>query len=166
MKFNSQICTTREQSERLLALGLKKETADCYYYAQQRWTGNSYENTGELFLSPLWNIDDKGHFQYLNEVFGDEIGEEDTPYVLPAWSLHRLIEMMPCGFQDEHYQNFVLKINSQDVSYVYNYVDDEGYGQSDSIDVDDVYHNLYDGIIAHIKWLIKKGLFNKEYLEE
>ena len=27
-KFNSQICTTREQSERLLALGLKKETAD------------------------------------------------------------------------------------------------------------------------------------------
>ena len=28
MKFNSQICTTREQSERLLALGLKKETAD------------------------------------------------------------------------------------------------------------------------------------------
>ena len=28
LKFNSQICTTREQSERLLALGLKKETAD------------------------------------------------------------------------------------------------------------------------------------------
>ena len=27
-KFKSQICTTREQSERLLALGLKKETAD------------------------------------------------------------------------------------------------------------------------------------------
>lgn len=28
MKFNSQICTSRAQSERLLALGLKKETAD------------------------------------------------------------------------------------------------------------------------------------------
>lgn len=28
MKFNSQICTTKEQSERLLALGLKNETAD------------------------------------------------------------------------------------------------------------------------------------------
>lgn len=28
MNFNSQICTTREQSERLIALGLKKETAD------------------------------------------------------------------------------------------------------------------------------------------
>lgn len=30
--FKSQICTTREQSERLIALGLKKETADCCYY--------------------------------------------------------------------------------------------------------------------------------------
>ena len=30
--FNSQICTTREQSERLLALGLKKETADMHHY--------------------------------------------------------------------------------------------------------------------------------------
>ena len=28
MKFNSQICTTREQSERLLDLGVKEETAD------------------------------------------------------------------------------------------------------------------------------------------
>ena len=33
MVFNSQICTTREQSERLLALGLKKETADMVYQA-------------------------------------------------------------------------------------------------------------------------------------
>lgn len=31
MNFNNQICTTRSQSERLLALGLKKETADMYY---------------------------------------------------------------------------------------------------------------------------------------
>ena len=30
MKFNSQICTTKEQSERLLALGLKKD--NCYRY--------------------------------------------------------------------------------------------------------------------------------------
>ena len=137
MKFNSQICTTEEQSKRLLALGLKKETADCV-----------------MMYYDVWHIGEAEHFDF------------DKDPVEPAWSLHRLIEMMPCGFQDEHYRNFVLKIDSQDVSYVYNYVDDEGYGQSDSIDVDDIYHNLYDGIIAHIKWLIKKGLFDKEYLEE
>ena len=137
MKFNSQICTTKEQSERLLAFGLKKETADMMY---------SKTSYGEFIFAK-----DDDYLEHLD---------------FPAWSLHRLIEMMPCGFQDENYRNFVLKVDSQDISYVYNYVDDEGYGQSDSIDVDDVYHNLYDGIIAHIKWLIKKGLFNKEYLEE
>lgn len=137
MEFNSQMCTTKEQSERLLALGMKKDTADMMY---------SKTSYGEFIF-----VKDDDYLEHLD---------------FPAWSLHRLIEMMPCGFQDEHYRNFVLKINSQDVSYVYNYVDDEGYGQSDSIYVDDIYHNLYDGIIAHIKWLIKKGLFNKEYLEE
>lgn len=145
LKFNSAICTSREQSERLLALGLKKETADMRYQMQYLDLGGVLkECTPSLEPYPPLN----------NDRF------------IPAWSLHRLIEMMPCGFQDEHYRNFVLKINSQDVSYVCNYVDDDGYGQSDSIDVDDVYHNLYDGIISHIKWLIKKGLFNKDYLEE
>ena len=37
MKFKSKICTTREQSERLLALGLKPETADMvYHYTKSR----------------------------------------------------------------------------------------------------------------------------------
>jgi hypothetical protein len=146
MKFNSQICTTKEQSERLLALGLKRETAD-----MTRTSVSKFAYDLPYIASRHFLITHKGA-KFAN--------------IEPAWSLHRLIEMMPCGFQDEHYRNFVLKINSQDVSYVYNYIDDEGYGQSDSIDVDDIYHNLYDGIIAHIKWLIKKGYFNKEYLEE
>ena len=33
MEFKSQICTTIEQSKRLLELGLKKETADLVYQA-------------------------------------------------------------------------------------------------------------------------------------
>ena len=44
MEFNSQVCTTKTQSERLVALGLKKETADmtlqttldvCYHITYQ-----------------------------------------------------------------------------------------------------------------------------------
>ena len=30
--FESQICTNRQQSEKLLGLGLKKEMADCYLH--------------------------------------------------------------------------------------------------------------------------------------
>ena len=140
MEFETQVCTTREQSERLLALGLKKETADMHHY--------QYVEGGR------WNIEARPSIAGYNN------------RLVPAWSLHRLIEMMPNAFQDEQYRNFVLKVNSQEVVYVYNYVDDDGYGQSDSIDVDDNFYNLYDGIIAHIKWLIKKGLFNTDYLEK
>ena len=37
MNFNSQICTTEEQSKRLLALGLKRETADCVIMYYDGW---------------------------------------------------------------------------------------------------------------------------------
>jgi hypothetical protein len=138
MEFESQVCTNIEQSKRLLVLGLKKETADMHHY--------QYVEGGR------WNVEARPSIAGYNN------------RLVPAWSLHRLIEMMPNAFQDEQYRNFVLKVNSQEVAYVYNYVDDDGYGQSDSIDVDDNFYNLYDGIIAHIKWLIKKGLLNTDYL--
>ena len=64
MKFNSQICTSREQSKRLLALGLKKETADC-----------------GIYYSELAGCD-RMFAKIETEFEADEI---------PAWSLHRLI---------------------------------------------------------------------------
>ena len=66
MEFNSQICTTREQSERLIALGLKKETADMYLL-----------------------IDHFGNYQ--PATLCDFMFSKDQ--TTPAWSLHRLIEM-------------------------------------------------------------------------
>ena len=44
MNFKSQIATTCEQSERLLALGLKPETADMvYHYTKSRVTALEWE---------------------------------------------------------------------------------------------------------------------------
>lgn len=64
MNFKSQICTTKEQSERLTALGLMKETADMHY----QYYG------GLLKIGPIEGIND-----------------------IPAWSLHRLIEIYSKG---------------------------------------------------------------------
>ena len=72
-KFNSQICTTREQSERLLALGLKKETADMY--RPPSWGGHKIIS----YYAPCVVL------------FDDHFDEE--PNDLPAWSLHRLWEL-------------------------------------------------------------------------
>lgn len=75
--FTSQICTTKEQSERLLALGLKKETADMHHY---KWS----EGYWDIQACP---------------VRGSE------PCYIPAWSLHRLIQIANAMF-DETTENW------------------------------------------------------------
>ena len=127
MKFNSQICTTKDQSERLLALGLKRETADMMYCKTA---------SGELIT-----VKDDDYLEYLD---------------FPAWSLHRLIEMMPYDFTDNN-NTYELQIACNGAGYD---------------DLEDLYSivgwwsdNTYDDIIACIEWLIKAGYFNKEYLE-
>ena len=51
MKFNSQVCTSLSQSEKLLALGLKKETADmCWRYVNTVKGEKKYE----LIVEAAW----------------------------------------------------------------------------------------------------------------
>lgn len=105
-EFNTQICTTIEQSKRLLELGLDVQTSDCYHYAIQYFDGVSYENTGKMAIGLRNNITDENHFDYLLKSFG----LDDMDCFIPAWSLHRLIAMLPdrkmawlaayCDFKD------------------------------------------------------------------
>ena len=89
--FSSQICTTREQSEHLLALGLNKETADCYYWQE---TEPMYgEAVGIWYLETLDSKDSQEHFEYLDKNFGVCLADDEEHYFIPAWSLNRLIEL-------------------------------------------------------------------------
>jgi hypothetical protein len=72
--FTSQICTSRDQSERLLALGLKKGTADCIL-VENPFKPNNY------VMFPIVDVD---------ETLENEMNSEP----IPAWSLHRLIELL------------------------------------------------------------------------
>lgn len=65
MNFTSQICTTEEQSERLLALGLKKKTADMGL-------------AGDIPIA-----------------IEDWKTQDTTLINSPAWSLHRLKRLLP-----------------------------------------------------------------------
>lgn len=127
MEFASQICTTKEQSEQLLALGLKKETADCV-----------------MMYYDGWHVGVAEDFDF------------DKDPVEPAWSLHRLIEMMPSVLHDL----YELDFSKRGIFYAdfsngsYNFT--QAFAKSDK--------TLYDNIIDCIEWLIKEGYFNKEYL--
>jgi hypothetical protein len=126
MEFTSQICTTKEQSERLLALGLNTETSD------MGLIGNI-----PIVLATTW-------------------ANSDPMFDTPAWSLNRLIEMMP---QEIFYEDstLILGVFGDGVYYA-----DNEYGEVfRSFD-----GNLYECIIKCIDWLIKEGFFNKDYLGE
>lgn len=108
-KFNSQICTSKVQSERLLALGLKPETADCYYWQECDQYGDP---NGKWHLDIL-NDDTREHFEYLLNLFGICLHLEDALFI-PSWSLHRLIEILdtnPCVFYTNcGYDNIIDRI--------------------------------------------------------
>lgn len=110
LKFNSQVCTTVEQSKKLLELGVKPETADCHY----------------LLMDDNWSM---------GFGFWKQPHQNVPTHYIPAWSLHRLMEL-----------------------------------NSVSIMVGTIallkYDNTYDDIIEDIEWAIKKGYFNKGYLNK
>ena len=99
MEFRSQVCTTKEQSQKLLQLGLKESTADChwfYHLPTERW---------QIVARPYG-----GYGTYL-----------------PAWSLHRLIELattkrkvMLIRVGDDLYDTLIEKIRRMIVDGVFN----------------------------------------------
>lgn len=124
MEFDSQICTTEEQSKRLLAMGLKRETADCV-----------------MMYYDGWHIGEAEHFDF------------DKDPVEPAWSLHRLIKMMPTIVNPVR----DLFVSNKSVEY------QMSEGRTTHMFASE--NNVYDNIINCIEWLIGSGKFNENYLD-
>lgn len=136
MEFNSQICTTKIQSERLLALRLKKETADCIITQKVDGTFDVFNiNCGLLKVETI---------KRASKLFVS----------LPSWSLHRLIEMMPTLVNP--IRN--LFVSNRSIEYRMS------EGRTTHVFANE--NNIYDNVINCIEWLISVGEFNKEYLEE
>lgn len=131
MNFDSQICTTREQSERLLALGLKKQTADMFI------VGKYMGCKDKLSVYPPM-----------------------LKKYIPAWSLHRLWELLSKIKKYESKDELMyprISIEEDDVILV----------NPKSIWGDTKFcspKGVYENIINCFELLIKEGYFNKEYL--
>ena len=139
LKFNSQICTSVEQSKRLLELGLKPETADMSYYI--------------LDSEPVLTI---GMAQVYREILrGGKIVETRNAEIIPAWSLHRLIEIVNLKIQ------FRLK---EKTTVIYGISHSQPFQSFSGFGIDG--KSYYNSVINAIEWLIKEGYFNKKYLKQ
>lgn len=156
--FNSQICTDKNQSERLLALGLKIETADCYHWQETDIYG---DGNGKWHCGILFEYN-KDHNEYLYNVYG--VDGSDEGFFIPAWSLHRLLSLIPREFEVNVIpmcgRNYEMPIEMHilpDFSVVYSDLSKETYKGF-------YYTNIYDSLISCIEWQVEQGYFPKEYL--
>lgn len=117
LKFNSAICTSRSQSKKLLALGLKKETAD-------------------MSWSKVRSIETEGVFEWICVPLSIHA---NTDTEIPAWSLHRLMEIVMRG---DKLGCITHNIHQNNVA------------------------TYYELVISSIEHLIKIDEFNQDYLEE
>lgn len=166
----NQICTNKEQSARLLEAGVRPETADMVIL----YIDNECNVAGWKDIRK----DDKGQLYY--DVYGEtyilrkEILPVDNPYYdhsyqndCPAWSLSKLIDMMPKSYQDDiDGMVYYLSGNFVELMYASDWIKDgEGdntYNCAKSFDKE----NLMDNVVDAIEWLIKRGHLNNKFLTD
>lgn len=165
--MESQICTTKEQSTRLLKLGVKADTADMI----RRYNIGMRE---DMDWDAVW--EDKAakvyiHFRKKDDPINESIHvigsvtENLDGYDVPAWSLSKLIEMMPpsldgfgslylsAGLHTKRYNaDNRIKDHQYFIQYGVNYTSGR-------------YDNPFNALIDAIEWLIKvRGSIDEAYL--
>ena len=146
--FNSQICTTREQSERLIALGIKKETAD------MSWVLTDEDREGNEYSVEYISIG-QGKYQLLH-----------PDWYTPAWSLGRLIEMLPSPIPISEILPTFHHYAYLDLSKVSAHYYWEDYDGIERRLASFCGNGFFAAVVDATKWLIMEGYFNEEYLEE
>ena len=95
--FKSQVATSREQSERLLALGLKKETADMCWHKTDKYSE--------------WEENAHSYEEWITEILPLVPSDIDES-LIPAWSLHRLIVL--CKYNDDDFGTLIPREGTYD----------------------------------------------------
>lgn len=131
----NKICTSIEQSKKLIELGIDINTADMHY---STWT---ILNEGEYILSP-----NQGEtIEELQEDYGNQ--------VIPAWSLSALLELIPPylgEFKDGIDFGFSKAINGKWYSAYYIKLDDNGLASFNMTVTGDT---AIDAVFEMIVWL-------------
>ena len=125
--FKSQICTDKIQSEHLLTLGLKKETADCALLPLT-------DKVTTVLVKPSTN---------------------DIKNTISAWSLGRLIEMLPSPIpisKDLPTFHHYAYLDLSKVSAHYYWEDYDGAERALASFCGD---GLFAAVVDAIEWLIK-----------
>ena len=130
----NQICTNKSQSSRLLEAGVRPESADMYL---------------DEFELPV-------AFEYRRIE-----GHVSQDMAFPAWSLSKLIEMLPATISQRNRPCLSLEI-TKDQEYWFIQYTELGYDCKHEV----MRENVLDAVVNMIEWLIREGHFDKKYLTD
>ena len=163
MNFKSQICTTREQSERLLSLGLKPETAEMVYHftkSKSEWLQWELQPKTPTLRGKFWTPQ---RIAKLGSPFhkhsdgspmsGEEVFDEIWGKDVPAWSLWRLLELLPIEIRTGTNENVFGLFHETSDAWLLSYPYVRSFETASPI----------ESCVLAIDWLISNGHFNKEY---
>lgn len=128
----NQICTNKEQSSRLLEAGVRPGTADMYL---------------DEFELPV-------AFEYRR--IERHVGQD---MAFPAWSLSKMIEMLPATISQRNRPYLSLGI-TKDHEYWFIQYAELGYDCKHEV----MRENVLDAVVNMIEWLIKEGHLDNKYL--
>lgn len=165
--MTTQICTTLEQSNRLLRAGVRPETADMtYHHKNSRVPALEWElrcTPPVLRATSKMNIDRLVSPRYKNIdgtlMTGEEVFDKIWGKDIPAWSLSKLIEMMPVSIEHKFYVFYIFLLKSE-MGYIVKYL------CGSHLAIQFHHESIFDAMIDMIEWLIKNGHFDKKWLYE
>lgn len=129
----------------MLNWGLKPCTADMYLEKSKT------PEYGEYHLHTICEGIDPEHW------FSVRMNRDITP----AWSLDRLLELIPKSIKQRHRPNADFDMHS-DGQYWFISYEELGY----DVKHQEMRHKSFDAVICMIEWLIHNNHLNKEYLKE
>lgn len=165
MEFESQICTTREQSQRLLDMGLKPETADMsYHFTNSRVESMQWElqTKPPTLRGKFWTEERIARLARRGES-GEEVFDKLWGKDVPAWSLSRLMDIMPNEvFENKnpgkpHHPELIKGIFGYKLT-IRRYTADCLVGTF-------MENTPIECCVSMIKWLIENNKFNNDYLQ-
>lgn len=147
MDFNSRICTTKEQSERLLSCGVKPGTADMYLEKCR------LPEAGDYYMHEVTEDVNPDNW------FALRVNHD----IIPTWSLSRLLKMLPGNIKDE--RPGFSPYHPELIKYDDGYVLSIRRHTADCLVGTHIESNPIECCVSMIDWLIHNGHFNKEYLK-
>lgn len=144
MDLNEKFATSINQGKELINLGLDPSTADLC------WTNESFKGPGYVEQFEIF----PKSYNYVRNLYDDynkrfvSVGGILAWDVVPAWSLSKLIRLMPTLV--ENYGRLNIVRNGEEV-IEFRYGTDIIFGSPDYV----------DAAVDMIKWLIQNGYINK-----